>query len=537
MTNLTLMKKFQLLIVFFAITATAVVGSVFYSSSQIERQAITVSEIQIPVLNKAHQLKLAVVQVQQWLTDISATRGLDGLNDGFDEAAANAELVRTLLAELTQLDAVNSEKYADIGEHFEIYYQVGQGMAKAYVEQGPSGGNLMMASFDEAAAELNDEVSPFLESAIASANQVAKAQQAATHRLSITTLVGFLILMSVMLLVYLVTVKALSLLPRLIEEFQSIAKGDLSRSEKLSDKEDEIGILCDNLSSMKLELKRIISKVDGSSDLLMIATGQMSTATDNISNSISGQRHDVEVMNQAIQELSATSTNIAENAANAQRAASEADVQTDLGRAVVTESVAAINELAEEVANATGAVNKLADDSDNIGSILDVIRSVAEQTNLLALNAAIEAARAGEQGRGFAVVADEVRVLAQRTQLSTQEIQEVIEGLQGDTRDLVDIMEREKARAASSVEKISAADQSLEQITTAVKHIKDVNIQIATACKQQSSVACELSEDVDDINSKSDQNVAGIEQIGRASGELHGLASEMRALVSHFKVS
>lgn len=536
MSTLTLIRKFQLLMLFALAVAVIVIGAVLNSVSKIEEEAVVVAEVQVPILNRAHELKLGVVQVQQWLTDISATRGLDGLNDGFDEAEANAVMVRRLLSELTELDPANSDQYSDISQRFEVFYATGQRMAQAYVDDGPAGGNMMMASFDEAAAGLNDMLTPYVESAVVTAGNITHHQEAETHQLAVVTMVGFVLLVVVLGVVYLVTIRALSLLPRLILEFQRISKGDLSHTPPLSVKDDEIGAMCKALSSMKDELKSIIGKVDSSSNHLIVASGQMSSVTEDVGKSISGQRQDVELINHAIHELSETSTNIASNASNAQEAASEADKQTDLGRRVVEESVAAIDELANEVANATEAVNKLADDSDSIGSILDVIRNVAEQTNLLALNAAIEAARAGEQGRGFAVVADEVRVLAQRTQQSTQEIQEVIEGLQGDTRELVDIMEREKSRAVSSVEKVSEANNSLGHITDSVKKIKDMNIQIAAACEQQSSVAHELSVDVAGISEKSDQNVAGIDQIGAASGQLQGLASDLRSLVSHFNV-
>jgi methyl-accepting chemotaxis protein len=203
---------------------------------------------------------------------------------------------------------------------------------------------------------------------------------------------------------------------------------------------------------------------------------------------------------------------------------------------VVRNSVNGIRSLAENVEEAAGVIHRLEQDSEQIGTILDVIRGIADQTNLLALNAAIEAARAGEQGRGFAVVADEVRTLAQRTQQSTQEIQAMIEQLQEGSRNAVQVMELGRQRTEESVDLSSRAGTSLDAITSAVSRITDMNLQIASAAQEQSTVAEEMARNINQISEVSDETSHGAQQTEDASQQLSQLASELQTLVQQFKV-
>jgi methyl-accepting chemotaxis protein len=227
---------------------------------------------------------------------------------------------------------------------------------------------------------------------------------------------------------------------------------------------------------------------------------------------------------------------VARNASSAADEAHTADLEAQQGKQVVSETTQAISSLANEVDNASTVIQKLESDSESISSILDVIRGIAEQTNLLALNAAIEAARAGEQGRGFAVVADEVRSLANRTQESTQEIQKMIEKLQSGASDAVEVMVKGRDWANTSVEKAEQAASALERITKAVDVINSMNTQIATAAEEQSAVAQEIDRNVTNIHQVSNQTADGATQTAGASDELARLATDLQQLVSHFKL-
>ncbi|MCB1902798.1 MAG: methyl-accepting chemotaxis protein, partial [Gammaproteobacteria bacterium] len=238
----------------------------------------------------------------------------------------------------------------------------------------------------------------------------------------------------------------------------------------------------------------------------------------------------------AVTEMSATARSVAENAAEAAKFAEKADQQAEEGNHVVEKTISAIDGLAEVVANSAQVIVALRNESQNVGSVLDVIKGIAEQTNLLALNAAIEAARAGESGRGFAVVADEVRTLAQRTQSSTQEIQQIIDSLQGKAEKASKSIEDSHNRAQATVKQALDAGQALKSITQAVEHITDMNHQIASAAEEQSLVTAEVTRNVTNIHEVTEETKVTSERTSKSSQELNHSSSELKQIVSQFRV-
>ncbi|MFK7700525.1 methyl-accepting chemotaxis protein [Pseudomonas caspiana] len=235
-------------------------------------------------------------------------------------------------------------------------------------------------------------------------------------------------------------------------------------------------------------------------------------------------------------EMSATVQEVARNAEQASQAASAADSEARAGDKVVGEAIAQIERLATEVVRSADAMTQLEQESDKIGKVMDVIKAVAEQTNLLALNAAIEAARAGEAGRGFAVVADEVRGLAQRTQQSTEEIENLVSGLQNGTRQVSSIMLSSRELTDSSVALTRKAGTSLGSITQTVSSIQAMNQQIAAAAEQQSSVAEEISRSIISVRDISEQTASASEETAASSVELARLGNQLQTMVSHFRI-
>ena len=227
---------------------------------------------------------------------------------------------------------------------------------------------------------------------------------------------------------------------------------------------------------------------------------------------------------------------MAGSAEQASQAADEANKESINGNGIVSRTVASINTLADDINTSAEAVGKLKSDSENIGSVLDVIKGVAEQTNLLALNAAIEAARAGEQGRGFAVVADEVRSLAQRTQESASEIEKLIDGIQVGVEDAVEAMTKSSERVSTSVDNANQAGESLKVITSAVNTILQMNTQIAAAAEEQTSVSEEISRNVENIHSISITNAESSEESATSSSQVQSLGQDLKLLVDQFKV-
>ncbi|WP_415773875.1 methyl-accepting chemotaxis protein [Pseudomonas sp. LB3P38] len=287
---------------------------------------------------------------------------------------------------------------------------------------------------------------------------------------------------------------------------------------------------------MTANLRELISGIGQGVTQIASASEQLSAVTKQTSAGVNSQKIETDQVATAMNEMTATVQEVARNAEEASEAAVAADQQAREGDKVVGEAIAQIERLAKEVGNSTEAMSHLKRESDKIGSVLDVIKSVAQQTNLLALNAAIEAARAGEAGRGFAVVADEVRSLAQRTQKSTEEIEELIGGLQNGTQQVATIMDNSRTLTESSVELTRRAGGSLTNITRTVSAIQAMNQQIAAAAEQQSAVAEEINRSVLNVRDVSEQTSAATEQTAASSVELARLGTHLQTLVGKFKV-
>ncbi|MCR4540800.1 methyl-accepting chemotaxis protein [Pseudomonas sp. 18.1.10] len=316
---------------------------------------------------------------------------------------------------------------------------------------------------------------------------------------------------------------------------ERVASGDLSHNLD-SARQDELGQLQRAMQSMTVGLRELIGGISDGVTQIASAAEQLSAVTEQTSAGVNSQKVETDQVATAMNEMAATVQEVARNAEEASEAAVAADQQAREGDKVVGEAIAQIERLATEVGNSTLAMGDLKRESDKIGSVLDVIKSVAQQTNLLALNAAIEAARAGEAGRGFAVVADEVRSLAQRTQKSTEEIEELIVGLQSGTQQVATIMDNSRGLTDSSVELTRRAGAALGNITRTVSTIQAMNSQIATAAEQQSAVAEEINRSVLNVRDVSEQTSSASEETAASSAELARLGIYLQTLVGRFRI-
>ncbi len=323
---------------------------------------------------------------------------------------------------------------------------------------------------------------------------------------------------------------------RAVATMNDIAEGggDLTRTMGMSGS-DEVCQLAHAFDRFVGRIRDIVTPVNAATHELAGAANEISAITRDAEIGVQRQQSETEAVVGAMDRMAATTREMADNAGVAAEAARQADQQAQEGRRVVATTIDAIDGLASAVERAGEVIGRLGERTDNIGSVLDVITGIAEQTNLLALNAAIEAARAGEHGRGFAVVADEVRTLAMRTHESTREIQEMIEQLQQASREAAEVMEQGQGQARSSVEHAAQAGSSLEAITAAVTSITDMNRHIAEAANEQGRVAGEVNSNVGAIVEVAEQTAAGMAQLSTAVGRLTGIADQLDGLVGHFK--
>jgi methyl-accepting chemotaxis protein len=316
---------------------------------------------------------------------------------------------------------------------------------------------------------------------------------------------------------------------------EEIAEGDLTRTIKV-DGTDEAGRLLAAMLKMQSKLRDTLQRISGSATQLASAAEELNAVTDESARGLSQQNNEIEQAATAVNEMTSAVEEVARNAVSTSEASKNATTSASDGRDLVQETVSAIERMSNDVQGTATLIGNLADESRDIGKVLDVIRGLADQTNLLALNAAIEAARAGEAGRGFAVVADEVRALAHRTQQSTSEIERMIGSIQGGTEQAVNSMRSSTERAESTLNIAKGAGLALDTINSAVVEINERNLVIASAAEEQAQVAREVDRNLVNIRDLSTQSATGANQTSAASNELSRLAVDLNSMVARFSL-
>ncbi|MBI6657035.1 MULTISPECIES: methyl-accepting chemotaxis protein [Pseudomonas] len=337
------------------------------------------------------------------------------------------------------------------------------------------------------------------------------------------------------LLAWLLTRSIVTPLRKAVEVAETIAAGNLSKTIE-DDGKDEPARLLSALSTMQASLRQTIQHIAGSATQLASAAEELSAVTEEASRGLQQQNNEIDQAATAVNEMTAAVEEVARNAVSTSEASGQSNQAAREGRDRVMETVGAIQTMTQDVQNTSAMIEGLAAQGRDIGKVLDVIRAIAEQTNLLALNAAIEAARAGEAGRGFAVVADEVRALAHRTAQSTQEIEKMVAGIQNGTGEAVQSMQQSNQRSQSTLEMARAAGASLEQITASISLINERNLVIASASEEQAQVSREVDRNLVNIRDLATQSAAGANQTSAASHELSRLAVDLNGMVARFVV-
>ncbi|MHC8400857.1 methyl-accepting chemotaxis protein [Pseudomonas sp. MDT1-17] len=367
--------------------------------------------------------------------------------------------------------------------------------------------------------------------------KTASAEAGEHYSNAVTGIIAVVVISALMtvLLAWLLTRSIVTPLNRALQAAETIAGGNLTKTIDIDGK-DEPARLLGALSTMQTNLRKTIEQIAGSATQLGAAAEELSTVTQEASRGLQQQNNEIEQAATAVNEMTAAVEEVARNAVSTSEASNQSTQAAREGRDRVVETVGAIQTMTHDVQNTSVMIEGLAAQGRDIGKVLDVIRAIAEQTNLLALNAAIEAARAGEAGRGFAVVADEVRALAHRTAQSTQEIEKMVAGIQNGTGEAVSSMQQSNQRTQSTLEMARAAGVALEQITQSIQLINERNLVIASASEEQAQVSREVDRNLVNIRDLATQSAAGANQTSAATHELSRLAVDLNAMVARFVI-
>jgi methyl-accepting chemotaxis protein len=390
----------------------------------------------------------------------------------------------------------------------------------------------MKTVVDGSGKQLNDLADLF-------AKQVAaESQKSAAHYENSRTIVSLFIALAALATVALAMMLTRSIVRPLssaVSAAESVAQGDLTRPIETHGN-DEVSRLLKALATMQQNLRETLQGISGSATQLATAADELNAVTLDSTQGLQQQNNEIEQAATAVNQMTAAVEEVARNAVSTSDATRQSSESVHLGQVRVSETATAINALASDVQQTGELVQSLANQSQDIGKVLDVIRAIAEQTNLLALNAAIEAARAGESGRGFAVVADEVRALAYRTQQSTQEIEQMVQGMRSGSSLALDSMQASTARATTTLALAERAGEALQTITASVHEIHERNLVIASAAEEQAQVAREVDRNLVNIRDLSVRSAAGANQTSASSHELSQLANALQGMVRRFQL-
>lgn len=464
-----------------------------------------------------------------------------------DQLKETVGLVRRINQEISAF-LINYEKEIDSPDDRKLFEDFKSSYAKylsyqerildgvlASVERGDeievANGPLASAA-DQMMAALNKLIKFNEQGAVHAADQTSKAFDAAVFMIVVALI---LILMLMVVIAIVLTRSIVSPLSEAVIVADRVSSGDLTQNIHVTGSDEPAHLLI-ALKRMQDSLHETIEKISESSNMLASASEELHAVTEDTNRGLNQQSAEIDQAATAVNQMTAAVEEVARNAVNTADDSKAADKSTYQGREKVSQALESINRLVGNVSDTSEEVKLLAQNANEISQVLVVIRSIAEQTNLLALNAAIEAARAGEAGRGFAVVADEVRALAYRTQQSTGEIEKMIEGIQSGTDRAVDAMNESQERANGTLQVAREANDALDVIGEAIASINQKNLVIASASEEQAQVAREVDKNLVNIRDLSMQTSAGANQTNASSQELSRLAVDLHAMVSKFRL-
>ncbi|MBK5342584.1 methyl-accepting chemotaxis protein [Pseudomonas sp. TH49] len=475
------------------------------------------------------------VQVQEWKNVLLRGKQPADLAKYWGQFEDRQRDVQSILGELAGQKGLEPALKTRIERLREEHRQLGSAYQKgrdAYVAAGadPTAGDSAVKGVDRATS---DQMSELVAELRKQGDVLSASISESADR---TVLLGILVMLGSGLLIgllslWLVNRNLIDPIRKLIDYVTQLSRGRLAE-RVANDRQDELGNLAAAANTLRDFLAETFTQLQRSASDLDSASGELNAIATTMAGGTNEQFNRTDQVATAMNEMSATAQEVARHAADAARAADDADQSAQQGEKVMQSTIHSITRMRGEIANTAEVIRRLEADSGRIGKVLEVIRGIAEQTNLLALNAAIEAARAGEAGRGFAVVADEVRNLAQRTAESIIEINQIIQNVQTGAVDAAQAIESGQTRSDESVEQVTQAGAMLERITHAVEAIRDMNRQIATAAEEQTSVAEDISRNLTEITSIASTNLNSVQRTESASQNLHGLSGQLNEVTA-----
>jgi methyl-accepting chemotaxis protein len=507
--------------------------------SIIRQASVEMDSTQLPSVTQLAVVTENVLRLRILSFRVLVNREAAGLQEAQTRIAALVDKVRTAQASYAALPAGPEERalYQTFVTTLDSYLQAqNQMMELSRQDKLDEMRTLINTRIKDGTDQMGEQLNKLI--AINAADAKAASILAGEHYDSAITgiiIVAVVAALATVLLAWLLTRSIVTPLNRAVQAAQTIADGNLTKVIEIDGK-DEPARLLEALAAMQTNLRKTIEQIAGSATQLGAAAEELSAVTEEASRGLQQQNNEIEQAATAVNEMTAAVEEVARNAVSTSEASNQSTHAAREGRDQVVKTVDAIQTMTHDVQNTAQMIEGLATQGRDIGKVLDVIRAIAEQTNLLALNAAIEAARAGEAGRGFAVVADEVRALAHRTAQSTQEIEKMVAGIQNGTGEAVSSMQQSNQRTQTTLEMARAAGVALEQITQSIHQINERNLVIASASEEQAQVSREVDRNLVNIRDLATQSAAGANQTSAATHELSRLAVDLNAMVARFVI-
>ena len=495
-------------------------------------------------LTASHELRLANIgtyfkaQVQEWNNVLLRGKEVQPREKYWNKFTNMHERIQgdvKLLAEDVGAGATREALQQFLTDHQSLHAVYVRGY-RTYIDTGFDfrAGDDAVKGVDRQTLKQLDAIADMLDETSGSSPAAIKLEAVNLVRINLL-LVGLAVVVSFVLFLFAVQRSILTPAKLLVTDLAKMASGDFTHRISVQSN-DEIGQIAASAAKLQVDMSAIVKSINQSVFKLSASAEEMAHITEKSNQALMNQHNETEQVATAMNEMTATVHEVAQNTQLAAESASQASIEVGTGQKVVEESIRSIASLVQKVERAADVIHQLETNSREIGSVLDVIRSIAEQTNLLALNAAIEAARAGEQGRGFAVVADEVRVLAQRTQKSTEEIQKMIQRLQAGAQEAVVAMTQSRSQADVTRDTAAKAGQVLTSITKAVASINDMNALIASAAEEQNTVAEEINRNIVNISTAAEATAESSTHTAKSSEDLRNVAEELKHTASRLKV-